>query len=209
MCLAPSLYTSTDQCHCSADDFNLLSVRNAILMVVVCAAALTPILVKRYTGATPLEEAEAPAGRLRLDGEEGARPSSLVGRRGLAGHYDEDDSDDDELPRVSLRHAMSGYRDEEAALPGARGSAAWRHERNASVPDEEDDDDSAEVASLSSAPRVFDDRREEAAPRRGSKAARVLGHHGSPGLPYPGSQPAPGLGERAGQLWTRMTGSRG
>ena len=103
-------------------------------MVVVCAAALTPILVKRYTGAAPLEEAEAPAGRLRLDGEEGARPSTLVGRRGTGHFADDDESDDDELPRVSLRHAMSGYRDEEAALPGARGTAAWRNERNASDP---------------------------------------------------------------------------
>ena len=184
-------------------------MRNAVLMVVVCAAALTPILVKRYTGAAPLEEAEAPAGRLRLDGEEGARPSTLVGRRGTGHFADDDESDDDELPRVSLRHAMSGYRDEEAALPGARGTAAWRNERNASVPSSDDED--ADAASLSSAPRVFDDRREEAAPRRGSKPARVLGHHGgSPGLPYPGQhQQAPGLGERAGQLWTRVVGGRG
>ncbi|PWN39339.1 hypothetical protein IE81DRAFT_326659 [Ceraceosorus guamensis] len=134
----------------SSADFNLISVRNAVLMCIVIAAALTPILVKRYTraGAAPLEEAPVTQGQVRLEGEEGVRVHpgiangsngrnrGLLGRTAL-GRFDagqdsdelDSDGEDDELPRVSLRDAVQGrsYPSRRNARAAAESNEApWR-----------------------------------------------------------------------------------
>lgn len=206
----------------SSDDMGLLSVRNAILMAVVIGAAITPILVKRWTRAEPLEEPVLSSGRVRLEGEEGVRPRStprsggagrsLVGST-RGGAYS-DSEEDDELPRVSLRNALSGYRDDLSAAPHP--ADAWRSELDAATPRisrhdqyatsalvRDDDDESLAPSSVDPDAALFEEREHQQQDVRPmGKAARVLGY-------VPGAKQATeGLGQRAGALWDSVRGAR-
>lgn len=159
----------------SPADFRLFTFRNALLLGGVSVAVLVPVVLKRRSGAEPLEEATPGAGRVRLEGEEGPLRSgsrSLMGRRRL--DDDADDGDDDELPPVRMRGAIAGFSsrsskrggaDQEALLeddadsdgrPGSRGSMDGADTDEESLPG-------------------FDDRREQG-PRRTRPASGTYSH---------------------------------
>lgn len=214
----------------SPADFRLFTFRNALLLGGVSVAVLVPVVLKRRSGAEPLEEATPGAGRVRLEGEEGPLRSgsrSLMGRRRL--NEDADDEDDDELPPVRMRGAIAGFSsrsskrggaDQEALLeddadsdgrPGSRGSMDGADTDEESLPG-------------------FDDRREQGpGPRRSgsrpasgtyshhsgafgsTKAGRVLGLAG-PGNVNPRSQShshangGASITDSLSGLWTKVTG---
>lgn len=106
----------------SPADFNLFTLRNALLLGGVCVAVMVPVVLRKRGAAAsdPLEEADAPqTGRLRLDddGEPIPHRRSLMGmgRAGGAGRRvygdgdGDDDDDDDELPPVRMRGAIAGF----------------------------------------------------------------------------------------------------
>ncbi|SPO31190.1 uncharacterized protein UTRI_06010_B [Ustilago trichophora] len=90
----------------SADDFNLFSLRNVLLLVGVCFAVLMPVFIKRFCSVEALESTDDHRGVVFLDeGEEDAQRLPDSFRRNL-NHIndvdDDDDDDDDELPHRSL-----------------------------------------------------------------------------------------------------------
>ncbi|CAO1629673.1 unnamed protein product [Sympodiomycopsis kandeliae] len=93
----------------SPADFQLFTLRNALLLGGVCIAVMIPVLVRKRSSfaGDPLENQE---GQVRLDGSEGTLPSSNRenSRSRLLGRSRSDDSDDDELPPVRMRGAISG-----------------------------------------------------------------------------------------------------
>ncbi|UZJ57497.1 hypothetical protein CBS101457_006817 [Exobasidium rhododendri] len=149
----------------SADDFNLFSVRNTLLLGGVCCAVLVPVFVRKYSAAahTPLEEDVGRGGGVRLGEEEESFLS---------------DEDEDELPRVSLRGAMRGSgggpdgEDEEGRA--AYVARAWRGvEIDADV---HSDGEGAGDLGDQEEGATFEDRREQSgAPTKSRKARRVLG----------------------------------
>lgn len=151
----------------SADDFNLFSVRNCLLLAGVCCAVMVPVFVRRYSAAArvPLEE-NVGSGAVRLEDEE---------REGF--HSDEDE---DELPRVSLRGATrgsgNGFDGEDEEGRAAYVARAWR-----GVEIDADEHSEAGDGNLSDQedallPTAFEDRREQVRRSKpNSKARRVLG----------------------------------
>ncbi|EPQ27267.1 uncharacterized protein PFL1_05190 [Pseudozyma flocculosa PF-1] len=100
----------------SADDFNLLSLRNVLLLGGVCVAVLIPVVVRKLNGSEALEEPEDATthGPVRLDDDVEDRdelpPSflgrnrSLIGRSRSDARYSDDDggdNSDDELPPMT------------------------------------------------------------------------------------------------------------
>lgn len=158
----------------SADDFNLFSVRNILLLGGVCCAVMVPVFVRKYSAAanTPLEENVGRGGGVRLgDDEENF-------------HSDEDE---DELPRVSLRGATRGSgggpdgEDEEGRA--AYVARAWRGvEMDADVNSDGDGEGVLSDQDEGSNGATFEDRREQhrsnRVPTKSSKAKRVLGISG-------------------------------
>jgi hypothetical protein len=152
----------------SADDFNLFSIRNILLLGGVCCAVLVPVFVRKYSAAahTPLEEDVGRGGGVRLGDEEEGFQS---------------DEDEDELPRVSLRGATRGSgggldgEDEEGRA--AYVARAWRGvELDADV--NSDGEGDGPYSEQEEGP-TFEDRREQnGAPTKSRKAIRVLGAAG-------------------------------
>ncbi|KDN52707.1 hypothetical protein K437DRAFT_253900 [Tilletiaria anomala UBC 951] len=109
----------------SPDDFHLASWQNFFLLAGVCVAVMTPIAVRRFSGAAPLEEPQG-HGEIALPGEEGERTVLNAGgatgrpaRRPWSSHsrgtacsgtasplYDdaneEEQRSDDELPSITI-----------------------------------------------------------------------------------------------------------
>ncbi|PWY99254.1 hypothetical protein BCV70DRAFT_200834 [Testicularia cyperi] len=117
----------------SADDFNLFSPRNCLLLGGVCIAVLVPVFVRRYASDQALENSNAadPHGPLFLaeEGEQDAVPARLPDsfRRNLVGRsrrdereLDDDDDDDDELPPRNL--STDNIADHQDAFPSWRDS---------------------------------------------------------------------------------------
>lgn len=164
----------------SANDFNLFSVRNILLLGGVIIAVLIPVAVRKYSQSarSPLEEdVNQQGGRIRLSDDVDGVNRNV---------FDSDDENDDELPRVNLRGAASHLSDDGASEEGraAYVARAWRGvELDADQRSEMGDagilsDDENSVP-------VFEDRREQQSPGRrrfthdapttSTKARRILG----------------------------------
>lgn len=218
----------------SPADFNLFTWRNALLLGGVCAAVLIPVVLRKRSAVAqnPLEEGEAPqVGRVRLEGDEGQRRSTLLGRSndGLGA-----DSDDDELPPVRMRGAIAGMsrrgqrngqsgpvEEEDALMSGDEDEAAraWAEGDEGGHRGSLSDD---EAASL----RGFRDRSEHrqggrngySSVRQGSKASRILGLGGNgngslrltgaAGSGAPGASITDSLAGGLGSLWGKVTGQQ-
>lgn len=174
----------------SADDFNLISFRNFLLLAGVCVAVLLPVAVRRFV------RPEVPAEDVEADGEgteranEHRQTSALIGRgRGRGGGDGEDEDEDaewdDELPAVNRR-----VLDRDTAGEVDDNTAAWQ--AGEADADADADADSGrrgdEWGSDEEAPMVVkvhhgnangngrgDRRPSHGGSQRGNKAARVLG----------------------------------
>ncbi|PWN49895.1 hypothetical protein IE53DRAFT_122629 [Violaceomyces palustris] len=112
----------------SADDFNLFSLRNVLLLSGVCLAVLIPVGVRRFSKAEPLEEVEegedgATTGPLHLPGGEDERVLIGRGNQDLYEQDEDDNDDDDELPPISGVRVHGGNVDVQEDLN------AWRDQR--------------------------------------------------------------------------------
>jgi hypothetical protein len=143
----------------SADDFNLFSIRNILLLCGVTGAVMVPVFVRKYSAAanTPLEEDVGRGGGVRLGDEEEGFQS---------------DEDEDELPRVSLRGATRGSGEEEGRA--AYVARAWRGvEMDADIHSDGEGDGALSDHDEAS---PFEDRREQSRTQSSNnKANRVLG----------------------------------
>ncbi|CBQ69866.1 conserved hypothetical protein [Sporisorium reilianum SRZ2] len=140
----------------SADDFGLLSWRNALLLVGVCGAVLLPVAVKRWSKAKGLEEDEAARGAVFLDeGDEDAQRLPDSFRRNLALR---DSDSDDELPAhrsLDTTHITTAPPTLGAAVAGVLDESfpSW------STPRDDEDEEEGRSSSDYGRGGVFSDRR--------------------------------------------------
>lgn len=94
----------------SPDDFHLFSLRNVLLLGGVCIAVLIPVFIKKFNPVEPLEQQESGRGAVHLeDGEEDAQQLP----RSFRPPVEEEEDDEDELPRRNLNTSNIAHEGEE------------------------------------------------------------------------------------------------
>ncbi|SPO30171.1 uncharacterized protein UTRI_06010 [Ustilago trichophora] len=145
----------------SADDFNLFSLRNVLLLVGVCVAVLIPVVIKRFSSVEALESSTNDAsshGAIFLSNDQQADqdaqqlPDSF--RRNLI--LNEDFSDDDELPHRNLDTNNIISSTEVFEQGGAQESFPTWRDRN--IHNNDDDDDQGDDGEAFGRGGVFTDR---------------------------------------------------
>lgn len=161
----------------SPADFNLFTVRNALLLGGVCIAVMIPVVLRKRSAAAqnPLEEPTPSVGQIRLEGPEGGpfeahRQTPMHRERVLQPVREEvpGADNDDELPPVQMRGAIAAGFDRRRSVENGRNGHGAVDEYHDEY-DEEYDDDADSLQGY-----LFDEEDADVRPSRASMDAEEL-----------------------------------